>query len=232
MSVQKTAKDADTLNSDHQEILRENKSRNYSWKKKGRNVSFDECVHVLTKCAIIEMPLKNSMFGENMSSTCCKCRNGILKDDEVNKDHRKSVKFEREELLRTAILNRDLPEFEEVCQHWEMNFNKKLSNGLALIHLASISGSLRILQVILKFGGKVDEPDNLGWTAFHYAVLHDHVPCALALLQAGADIGARTADYRTAIELATEDEMLLLLGRAMNRVTIKASLDENKETYV
>lgn len=202
---------------------------NHHWKKKARNVSFDECVHVLTKCSVIEIPLKNSTL-EN--ETCnCKCRNGILKRGE-GVGVKKTVTFEREDLVRSAIFSHNLSEFEEVCQQWEANFNKKLSNGLTPLHLASISGSYRIVQFILKHGGNIDERDDLGWTSLHYAVSYGHVPCALVLLQAGADINARTADYYTAIELATQDEMLLLLGRVMNGVSFKTSLDQNKETYV
>jgi hypothetical protein len=220
-----------TSNNEIKESNRENRM-NHEWKKKGRNVSFDEYVHVLTKCSVIEMPLKNSMLENNESSTCCKCRKGILKHGEGN-SVKKTVAFEQEELIRSAILNHDLSEFAEVCQQWEINFNKKLSNGLLTpLHLASIAGSFRIVQFILKHGGQVDEADELRWTPLHYAVLYDHIPCALLLLQAGADIGARTADHRTPIELASQDEMLLLLGRVMNGLSLKASLDQNKETYV
>ena len=202
---------------------------NHQWKKRGRTVSFDECVHVLTKCSVIEIPLKNSTH-EN-SGCYCKCRKGILKRGE-GASVKKRVTFKREDLVRSAILNHNLSEFEEVCKQLEINFNKKLSDGLTPLHLAGISGSYRIVQFILKHGGKIDETDDLGWTPLHHAVSHGHIPCALVLLQAGADINARTADYCTAIELATQDEMLLLLGRVMNGVLLRTSLDQNKETYV
>ena len=113
-----------------------------------------------------------------------------------------------------------------------MNINKKLSFGLTPLHHASIAGSFRIVQFILKHGGSVDETDELGWTPLHHAVSYGHIPCALVLLQAGADISARTADQWTTIELTTQDEMLLLLGRIMNGMPIKSSSDQNKETYV
>ena len=206
------------------------KNRENGMKKRGRTVSFDECVHVLTKCSVIEIPLKNSTL-EN-SGCYCKCRKGILRRGE-GAGVKKRVTFEQEDLVRSAILNHNLSEFEEVCQQLEINFNKKLSDGFTPLHLAGISGSYRIVQFILKHGGKIDETDDLGWTPLHHAVSHGHIPCALVLLQAGADINARTADYCTAIELATQDEMLLLLGRVMNGVLLRrSSLDQNKETYV
>ena len=214
----------------HGSVEKDNKMSN-KWKKKGRNVSFNECVHVLTKSSVIEMPLKNSMLENAKSQSFCKCRKSTLKCDECVGE-KKAVTFEREELIKSIILNQNLSEFTEVCQQWEVSFNKKMSNGLTLLHLASIAGSLRIAQFILKNGGRIDEIDNDGWTALHYAVLHNHIPCALMLLQVGADINARTADHCTVIELATQDEMLLLLGRVMNGVAMKTSLDQNKETYV
>ncbi len=220
----------DTLDNGIEERDKENE-RNHKWKKKGRNVSFDECVHVLTQCSVISVPLKNSILENNKTLTCCKCRKGILKQGEGN-SVKKTVTFEREEILRSAILNHDLSEFSEVCQQWEVNINKKLSFGLTPLHLASIAGSFRIVQFILKHGGSVDETDELGWTPLHYAVSYGHIPCALVLLQAGADISARTADQWTTIELTTQDEMLLLLGRIMNGMPIKSSSDQNKETYV
>ena len=213
----------------HNGLKKTENGMDHHWKRKVRNVSFDECVHVLTKCSVIEIPLKNSTL-EN--ETCnCKSRNGILKRGE-GVGVKKTVTFEREDLVRSAIFSHDLSEFEEVCQQWEANFNKKLSDGLTPLHLASISGSYRIVQLILKHGGKIDETDDLGWTPLHYAVSYGNIPCALVLLQAGADINAPTADYCTAIELATQDEMLLLLGRVMNGVSFKTSSDQNKETYV
>jgi hypothetical protein len=199
------------------------------WRRKGRNVSFDECVHVLTQCSVIEIPLKNSILENNKSSTCCKCRKGILKHGEDASGTKKTVTFEQEEILKSAILNRNLSEFSKVCQQWEVNFNKKLSVGLTPLHLASTAGSFRIVQYILANGGKVDERNELGWTALHHAVSYGHIPCALILLQAGADLNACTDDHWTAMELAKQDEMLLLLGRVMNG---KSSLDQNKETYV
>ena len=197
---------------------------------KPRHVSFDECVHVLTKCSVIEMPLKNSTMEDNMSTCGCQYRKGILKHEIGTK--MKKVSFERDELLRMAIIDHDLSEFVHVCQQWKANFNTKLSNGLTPLHLVSIEGCFRMVQFILQQGARVDELDEYGWTSLHYSALHGHVPCAMVLLQAGADINARTADQRTVIELAAQDEMLLLLGRVMNGPTIKACLDENKETYV
>ena len=216
-----------TLYSDNKERQRENEMH-HKWRRKGRNVSFDECVHVLTQCSVIEVPLKNSILLNNKSSTCYKCRKSILKHGE-GPGVKKTVTFEQEEVLKSAILNHNLSEFSKVCQQWEINFNKKVSEGLTPLHLASIAGSFRIVQFILANGGKVDERDEEGWTALHYAVLYGHIPCALVILQAGADLNARTEDHWTAVELTTQDEMLLLLGRVMNG---KSSSDQNKETYV
>ena len=195
-----------------------------------RHVSFDECVQVLTKCCVIEIPLKSSMLEYNQRESGSECRKSILKHGE--RIEMKRVSFGQEELMRSAIFNHDLSEFVDMCQQWEGKCNKKMSNGLTPLHLASIAGNYRIVQYLLNNGGMVDEFDDHGWTSLHYAVLHGHIPCTLLLLQAGADVRATTDDHRTAIELASEDEMLLLLGRAMNGVLGRTSLDQNKETYV
>ena len=146
------------LNNENKETQREN-GMHHKWRRKGRNVSFDECVHVLTQCSVIEIPLKNSILENNKSPTCCKCRKGILKHGGGEAGVNKTVSFEQEEILKSAILDHNLSEFSKLCQQWEVNFNKKTSEGLTPLHLASIAGGLRIVQFILANGGKVDERD-------------------------------------------------------------------------
>lgn len=218
------------------EIKGERDERKTGWKTERKHVSFDECVHVLTKCSVIKLPLKNSTRTEANSRAndehCDGCTRSCLRK-RGNLTVTKTVSFGLDETLRTAVLQHDLSEVERLCQQWDINFNKKLSNGLTLLHLSSIQGCFRVVQYILKHGGRVDEPDDQGWTALHYAALHGNVPCALALLRGGADINWRTWDYHTAMELASEDEMILLLGRLMNGGLGKADkANQNKETYV
>ena len=209
------------------------------WKIKDRHVSFDECVHVLTKCAVIEMPLKNSAWlpGNSRSNGCNVC--GMVSTRDDGKLLERTVHFSWEEMLQAAVIDQDLSEVKRICQQRGTCFNKKLSNGLTLLHLASIHGCFRVVQYVLKHCCQVDEKDENGWTALHYAVLHSNVPCALALLRAGADTHVRTGDSdRNVIELASTDEMILLLGRMMHcgnnggGELSKHKINDHKETYV
>ena len=211
---------------------------------RSRHVSFDECVHVLTKCSVVKMPLKISAgiasgsqgpAGEDYDCGCGQRRAGCLKNRRVEflEISIKKVAFSCDEMLKAAVLQHDLYEVERLCQQLDVDVNKKLANGLTLLHISSIEGCFRVLRYILNQGGCADAIDDQGWTPLHYAALHGNVPCALALLSAGANIDTQTRDYQTAIELACDDEMILLLGMIMNGAALgEENVTQNKETYV
>lgn len=236
MVVGRCNKDAlPRVEGEDEEIKGESGETKSEWNAERRHVSFDERVHVLTKCSVITMPLKNSTrITKNLQLSgegrCGCARSCLKKHGELSE--RKNVSFSLNQMLQTAVLDHDLSEVEHLSQHCGVNFNKKLSNGLTLLHTSTIEGCFRMVQYILKQGGSVDVTDDQGWTPLHYAALHGNVPCALALLRAGADIKLRTKDYHTAIELASDDEMLLLLGRTINGGLNKGRMNQSKETYV
>lgn len=209
-----------------------------------KHVSFDESVHVLTMFSVVKMPLRRisariasgSQGPAGEDWTNCgrgQRRAGCLKNRvEFSQITTKKVAFSGDEMLKAAILEHDFPEVERLCQQCDARVNKKLSNGLTLLHISSIEGCFRILQYILNQGGSADAMDDRGWTPLHYAALHGNVPCALALLSAGANIDSMTRDYQTAIELAGDDGMILLLGMIMNGALGDEKVSQNKETYV
>ena len=106
----------------------------------------------------------------------------------------------------------------EVCNMLdEENLDPSVTsqNELTLLHRAAIEGSYRCLKILLSHGADVNARDHNGWTPLHDAVFHGHVRCALALLLAGADVEAETRGFVKPIEMAEDDGMVLIIGRAM-----------------
>jgi len=77
-------------------------------------------------------------------------------------------------------------------------------------------GNLMEAQACLKAGADMNELDNDGWTALHYAVSGGHVEVCEALIKFGADLEVQLPDLSTPLMLAA-DEGNLLLARLLLR---------------
>lgn len=87
--------------------------------------------------------------------------------------------------------------------------------GKTFLHTACSVGNYHCAQILLNAGAKVDIQDQAGFTPLHCAVVGNHVPCAAVLIAAGADVMTSTRTMHTAMTLAHEDEMILLVGRCL-----------------
>ncbi|DBA01204.1 TPA: hypothetical protein N0F65_002339 [Lagenidium giganteum] len=75
------------------------------------------------------------------------------------------------------------------------------------LHRAAVYANRKALQPVLAEGANVDTPDANGWTALHHCAhggTTEHVQFALDLLQAGANINARSAKGRTPLHVAVK----------------------------
>ncbi|HLK58586.1 MAG TPA: ankyrin repeat domain-containing protein [Chthonomonadaceae bacterium] len=83
------------------------------------------------------------------------------------------------------------------------------------LDLAAWTGHLKVLNLLLQHGAKVDLSDSQGWTALMWAVAYHQVAAMRILLKHHANINIRNVDGRTVAELAakegyTEEVRLLL----------------------
>ncbi|XP_001635009.2 ankyrin repeat, PH and SEC7 domain containing protein secG isoform X1 [Nematostella vectensis] len=143
----------------------------------------------------------------------------------------KTVEFDVKFSLLDAIARDDV---DEVCEMLRKNpcMDLTVENhlGITPLHRAAIEGSYRCLNLLLSQNVDVNVKDIQGWTPLHDAVYHGHVRCAAALITAGAHVEAETCQYTKPIEMAEEDSMLLLVGRAMAAPGL--FFDPDRETLV
>ena len=111
-----------------------------------------------------------------------------------------------------------------------INLNAKDYYGKTLLHTACSVGNYQCAQILINAGGKIDIQDQAGFTPLHCAVVANHVPCAAVMIAAGADMMTSTRTMHTALTLAHEEEMILLVGRTLllRGTQKKAAKDENK----
>jgi hypothetical protein len=75
--------------------------------------------------------------------------------------------------------------------------------GRTPVHLAAESGNLRLVNILINSGCPVNEKDHLkGYSALHYAVLHNHPKITAFLLSRRADINAISSDKNTPLHLS------------------------------
>lgn len=128
---------------------------------------------------------------------------------------KKHVQFPSDVLLDVAITNDEFVEACHLIKSRKVDINRPGPNGLTPLHRAAIEGSYDCLQLLIDQGASVDIKDENGCTPLHDAVYHGNISCVLALLKAGANISIQTNNWLSVLELANEEEMLLIVGRAL-----------------
>ncbi len=82
--------------------------------------------------------------------------------------------------------------------------NKRIPNGWTPLHRAVRNRSVEAVRLLLQCGANVNEEDENGWTALHFVSdrFGGSLEIALALLDCGADMHARTNSDMTPLEMA------------------------------
>lgn len=157
------------------------------------------------------------------------------KDEEIKQDKRvrsRAVSFSNQSLLHSAISRDDIVELSDLIDCENLDLNAPDEVGITLLHRAAIDGSYRCLNFLLSQGADVDVTDFEGWTPLHDSVFHGHIRCAIILLISGADVEAETKDFIKPIEMAEDEEMILVVGRSMALNKTGQNPNYDKETLV
>lgn len=154
------------------------------------------------------------------------------KDDETKTVRSQAVSFSNQSLLHSAISRDDVVELSDLIDSENPDLNAPDEVGITLLHRAAIDGSYRCLNFLLSRGADVDVTDFEGWTPLHDSVFHGHIRCAVILLISGADVEAETKDFLKPIEMAEDEEMILVVGRSMALNKTGQNPNYDKETLV
>ena len=154
------------------------------------------------------------------------------KDEETKRVRSQAVSFSNQSLLHSAISRDDVVELSDLIDSENPDLNAPDEVGITLLHRAAIDGSYRCLNFLLSRGADVDVTDFEGWTPLHDSVFHGHIRCAVILLISGADVEAETKDFLKPIEMAEDEEMILVVGRSMALNKTGQNPNYDKETLV
>ena len=135
--------------------------------------------------------------------------------------------------VELAITKDDRSKLLSFINSKSINLNAKDYYGKTLLHTACSVGNYQCAQILLNAGAKVDIQDQAGFTPLHCAVVANHVPCAAVLIAAGADVLTSTRTMHTALTLAHEEEMILLVGRSLllRGTRIKTGTADDKKCW-
>jgi hypothetical protein len=168
------------------------------------------------------------------SYTCTKTANARLRDSFKLRHSRELTKRDSQILVtrfevELAITKNDRNKLVSFINSKSVNLNAKDYYGKTLLHTACSVGNYQCAQILINAGGKIDIQDQAGFTPLHCAVVANHVPCAAVMIAAGADVMTSTRTMHTALTLAHEEEMILLVGRSLllRNTQKKAPKDDN-----
>ncbi|XP_046859590.1 receptor-interacting serine/threonine-protein kinase 4-like [Xenia sp. Carnegie-2017] len=117
--------------------------------------------------------------------------------------------------IELAITDDNRDRFMDYVNSKSVNLNAQDYYGKTLLHTAASVGNCFCARILVDKGAQVDVQDQAGFTPLHCAVVANHVSCAAALIAAGSDVLRTTRTYHTALTLAHEVEMILLIGRTL-----------------
>ena len=138
---------------------------------------------------------------------------------------KKSVSFPAEVLLADAIHDGDREEVRGLLVSGAIAVDGLLDNGLTPLHSAVLERQREIVKLLLNHGAHVEQRDSDGWTALHAAATEGTVPVTHLLLENGADPWLKTLkEKKTAYELASNDNVRLVLSKAMGEAYRSISL--------
>lgn len=98
----------------------------------------------------------------------------------------KSVTFEPEILLITAVTDDDYDECRRILQTTKVDVNYRTASGQSVIHYAALAGSFACIKMLLEHGADVNVVDFAGRSVLDGAVRNGNFDCAVELINNGA----------------------------------------------
>ncbi|XP_048589357.1 protein phosphatase 1 regulatory subunit 27 [Nematostella vectensis] len=100
----------------------------------------------------------------------------------------RSVSFEPEVLLASAVAENDLTEAQSLIDKYKLNIDHQSASGLTALHYAALEGSFECLELLVNKGARIDILDSKGCSPLDFAVRGGNFDCAAYLIKAGAEI--------------------------------------------
>uniref|UniRef100_A0A1B0GAF0 Acyl-CoA-binding domain-containing protein 6 n=2 Tax=Glossina morsitans morsitans TaxID=37546 RepID=A0A1B0GAF0_GLOMM len=111
-------------------------------------------------------------------------------------------KHENEKTVFDYVREHNLKQVEDILKPSDLEVLDE--NGLALIHWATDSNDVQMLEYLLKAGCQVELRDAEQQTALHYAVSCGHLECVDLLLKYGANMMAQDSAGQTCLDVADD----------------------------
>jgi ankyrin repeat protein len=104
------------------------------------------------------------------------------------------------------------------------NLNYSDDNGVTQLHIAATNNYLSVVKFLLKHGVNVNVCDNDRWTPLHGVACwgnEQHIKVAEMLVEAGADLNAKTSTDETVFDLCDNAELLERLNQLKDELESK-----------
>jgi len=116
--------------------------------------------------------------------------------------------------LVDCIQENNLGYFKELISH-DKSLVNSIHSGIFPIHYAADLGRLEMLNVLLDNGAYINELDDRGQTALHYATCNGFADVTKYLLSKGIDAAIQDSDGNSAADLAMDAHVVELFGNAV-----------------
>lgn len=97
----------------------------------------------------------------------------------------------------------------------QISVNEKNKFGLTPLQQSCLEGNIRLVMVLLDHGVDIEGKDDKGWTALHFGIIAGHCNIVSLLIESCADLTCVDCKGRLPIDLAQNEDMLVLLATAM-----------------
>lgn len=97
----------------------------------------------------------------------------------------------------------------------QISVNEKNKFGLTPLQQSCLEGNIRLVMILLDHGADIEGKDDKGWTALHFGIIAGHCNIVSLLIESCADLTCVDCKGRLPIDLAQNEDMLVLLATAM-----------------
>lgn len=157
-------------------------------------------------------------------------------EDEATLDYiesqmiKRGVTQEMIDLTRASSEIQMLSSLEELASS-DGNLNYADDNGVTQLHIAATNNYLSVVKFLLKHGANVNVCDNDRWTPLHGVACwgnEQHIKVAEMLVEAGADLDAKTSNDETVFDLCDNAELLERMNQLKDELEKKLAIGTDR----